>query len=336
MADAKAHPSSGLILRRVIGAEYDHLDTLTVRTSLAKYDEIYETADIIFATDGACDADAVSSRKDKEVCAGFNTDCSDPANPASAEALPLFKNSFLDIACTNCFAAFDADVFIEVHIRGFEVVNASAGLRNVVAKAATVVDAQAEARWSTAMDKTPDVLRKTNLIDFKIGPVPFLIWVEVPAHLMASLQFNAAAEASFGATMEWDFGDAYVSWDPQTHWRQTKPAPKLTFTPQLATSASLDLVAELTVAPTLEAHFDSILTYTMAVKPTITAEVKGSESGKNVCLTSSYNVDVTSTVDLDINIPWANIKKDRTWTNTLVHTGDVPIADKCLEFIADL
>jgi hypothetical protein len=176
----------GLILRRVVGASMDGA-YINVRASIAKYDEVFEDADIAFNTEGSCDS------ADKEVCVGFNTDCSSPATPAAGKSLPIYSNSALDIACSSCFVAFDADVFVEVHIRGFEVVNASAGLRNVNLVGATVIDAKAQKSWSTGVDKTPDVLPKTTLVDFKVGVVPFLIWLEVPAEIKADLTFNTAA-----------------------------------------------------------------------------------------------------------------------------------------------
>merc|ERR1711988_788198 len=170
--------------------------------------------------------------------------------------------------------------------------------------------------------------------DFKVGVVPFLIWLEVPAEIKADLTFNSAAEATFGVNMDWKVGDAYVAWNPQTHWTDSKPTPELTFTPSLTTSASVDIDASFAVNPTLVAHFDSLLTYTLAARPLVTAEMKGSEASKQVCLTSSYDVDVEQTVELDINIPWANIAKDWKWSKPIFNSGTKPIENKCIPLAA--
>ena len=78
------------------------------------------------------------------------------------------------------------------------------------------------------------------------------------------------------------------------------------------------------------AHFDRLLTFTLSAKPSIHAEIKGSEASKQICLVSTYDVDVNAAVDLDINIPWANIAKDWHWAKDIVNTGEQPILDKCV------
>lgn len=320
------HGRPGLIIRRVVGADM-YSKVIRVRAAEARYDEIFSSADINFKTDGTCDEGQLSKGIDKKVCAGYNSNC----DGVATAPLPIYTNAFLDIACADCFADFSMDVFVDISIRGFQVVNASAGLRNMKVTGSEVIDAKAAKNWNTAINKSPNVLPKTTLVNFKLGVVPFLIWLEIPATLDATLQFNTAAEASFGAHFDMDIGDAFVSWNPTDHWTQTKPKPNVSFTPVLTTSASLDATLNFAVTPTLVAHFDRLLTYTLVAQPTFSAEVQGSEASKTVCLTSQYDVEVGSTVELDINIPWANIAKDWKWNQNLISTGRQPIEHKCVD-----
>jgi hypothetical protein len=100
---------------------------INVQAAAARYDEIYSDADISFSTEGECDTATFAPEADKRVCVGFNTDC---ATGASA-SLPIFKNQYVDIECTDCFIDFTMDVFFEIKIVGFTVQNISLGFRDI-------------------------------------------------------------------------------------------------------------------------------------------------------------------------------------------------------------
>merc|ERR1719272_1119223 len=91
----------GLIIRRIVGAQ-ESGESLNVQASEARYDEIYEDADISFSSQGSCDESDVGKTADKKVCVGYNSDCTGTAT----SSLPLYKNSAVTIACSECFVDF--------------------------------------------------------------------------------------------------------------------------------------------------------------------------------------------------------------------------------------
>jgi hypothetical protein len=64
--------------------------------------------------------------------------------------------------------------------------------------------------------------------------------------------------------------------------------------------------------------------------PKFAFQLEASESSKQVCVKSTGQVSVKSSTNLNINIPWANIKEDKTWSADVYESGVLPIADKCL------
>jgi len=319
---------AGLIIRRVVGATDPGVGRdLSVKAAEARYDEIFEDADISFKTEGACN-EGLGANKDKVVCVGYNSECTGTAT----NSIPLYtsKNNDVTLACSDCFVDFTMDVFVEVTIRGWEVANLSTGFRNVAVNASTVLDAKSAANWNTGLDKTLPILQNKYLIDFKVGVVPFLVFFDLPVELKAEFSAATAAEAIVGAHVNLGLGDAYVSWDPVNHWTHAAPKVTLDATPTFSTSASLDATGSISAIPTLTAHFDKILSYQITANPELDMEIKGSEASKNVCLTSTYSVDVASVTTLDINIPWANIAKDWTWNKAIYSSGQKTLIQKCV------
>jgi len=319
----------GLILRVVVGAGLSHGNNIEVKTADAAYDQIFDNADIAFSSSGSCSAEDAGLGKgaDKEVCIGWNTAC---PNSMSKGSIGLFSNKYATLDCSDCFVDFNADVFISVSIRGFSMQNISAGFRNMAINGSMVLGALSQSNWNTGVDKTLNLIPSTNLINFKVGVVPFLIYFELPVEVTASALFKSTANVHLGAGMNIDLGDAYVAWDPVKHWHHATPSPKLSFSPVLKTDANLDAEAKITITPTLTAHFDKILKYTMQATPTLDLTVTGSEADKQVCAKSTYDVTVTSETELNINIPWANIKEDKKWDTTVYESGTQNIEDKCI------
>ena len=317
-----------MIIRRIVGCDdYSLSDTLQVKAAEARYDEIYQDADIEFASQGSCSNDLRGS-KDKQVCVGYNSDCTGTAK----ERIALYANKKGDVnlACADCYVDFEMDVFVNVQIRGWAVTNLSTGFRNMAVNASTVIDATAKANWNTGIDKTLPVLQTKYLVDFKIGPVPFMVFFDLPVRMYANLEFASASEATFGAQVNLGLGDAFVSWDPVNHWSHSVPKVVLDVVPQFTTTATLDMEGTVSVTPVLTAHFDRILSYQLTSTNEMDLSIKGSEASKQVCLESSYNVGVKSLTTLDINIPWANIAKDWTWNKDIYESGTKQVANKCI------
>jgi len=317
---------STYILRRVLSAsQSEHLGRdLIITTTIARYDEVFESADISFGS--LSHPDCLS--KSEHVCLGANADC---AGHAKAD-IPLFSGSKVTASCSDCYASIDADVFANVSIRGFKVQQLAAGFRNVHLDASLALDAKAEGQWSLAADKLKTLVPETHLLDFKVGSVPFLLFFTIPLEIKSDLTFNAPGELTAGAKGRFELGDLYVSWAPDTHWTHAIPSLRnATLAPNVKGAASVDASGSLAVLPTFELHFDRVFSYTLAASPSLAMQLQGSAASKQLCLTSSYDVAVVATTELDININVLDFHKDWTWGPTTVGswTGR-PLPKKCV------
>jgi hypothetical protein len=63
--------------------------------------------------------------------------------------------------------------------------------------------AQAEASWSTGVDKTFSIIPSSTFIDFSIGPIPFKVTFEIPLTIQANAMMHAIAEAQFGVVSQY-------------------------------------------------------------------------------------------------------------------------------------
>eukprot|EP00039_Didymoeca_costata_P028313 m.20635 g.20635 ORF g.20635 m.20635 type:complete len:437 (+) comp6908_c0_seq1:43-1353(+) len=316
---------NGLIIRRVVGADIAG-PYINLEAAEAQYDEIYEQANIAFSTGESCDADTFK-KIDQSVCIGWNSQCKSTGATAS---IPLFSNNYINLACTNCFLDFHVDVFVEVIIQDFQVVKLQAGFKNMYINGSLEFTAKAESNWNVGVDKTLQIVPSQDLINFKVGPVPFLIYFEIPVEVKASLTFDAAAQLVVGNAVNIGLGDAYVSWNTTNHWSHVKPTPSVVFTPELQTSASLNAEAQMSVIPSFNAYFDKILSYSIVATPEIDGTIQGSEASKQICLKSTYDINVDSSAALNINIPWANIHDDKTWSHEIYDSGTQTIGQKCV------
>jgi len=317
-----------LLLRRVVGASEPHVgDTVKIQTSLARYDEIYETADIAYSTADAPECQGVSKEADKKICLGYNGDCDTGSAKAS---IPLYSNSIISAACSDCYATLEADVFVSIKIGGWELQDLQGGFKGVTLNTSIVLDAKATKQWSLGLDKTLPVVPQTDLVNFKVGSVPFLLYFEIPMEVTGDLSFNGDAEATFGAKAHLSLGDAYIEWNPTSKWNHTTPKPVFGWTPELTTTASADLTGSFGIKPSFGLHFDKLFSYSLVANPSIQAEVKSDSTDKTACLTSTYSADVVSAVDLDINIPLVGEKEWKWGPTTVYSTTGQSIPNKCV------
>jgi hypothetical protein len=343
------------ILRRVVGAsESAHLGKdITVTTAMARYDEVFETADIKYGSTGACDAaepkwadgpvSVMSVTKDsegyeaepvdKKICLGYNTDCSGPAT----KPLPLFSNSHVDVTCTDCYADLETDLFVDVSISGWKVKNLRGGFANATLNASMVVDAKATKNWNVAIDKTLPIAEQTYLLNFKIGSVPFMLYFSIPMEVVGSLEFDTAAELTVGSNAGLPLGDLYVAWDPTHHWTHSFPkpdyahavAPKLSMTE----SAEIAVTGQLQLKPAFNLHFDRIFSFSVNANAQLNANVHGGSAKKQTCLSSTYDLDVVASSEVDINIDLIDFHKDWKWGPVhMYNKSGTAIPEKCIEF----
>ena len=105
---------AGVLLRRLVDTDLDG-SKIKIRTTEGRYDDIYQEADIAYASQGACDgtedySDASGGDGlDKSVCLGFNTDCKNGAT----QPLPLYSNQFITVTCSDCYYGWHADVVMK-------------------------------------------------------------------------------------------------------------------------------------------------------------------------------------------------------------------------------
>jgi len=319
------------ILRRVLASsEGSHLGRdIHVRTSMARYDEVFETADISYGAvaDATC---APKADYDKQICLGANDDCHGHVK----KALPLYSGlrGQLTATCTDCRAALKSDLFLSLTIRGFKLSHLEIGLRNSTLDAHAVIDAHAANQTTLAIDKQLELVATTYLLDFKVGSVPFMLFFDVPLRVQAELQLSAAADVSFGVHGELGLGDLGLSWDPTNHWRPVTPSLTHALTPSLTTTAALNVGGTLAITPAFHVHFDRMFSYSITASPTLDATVQGSLASKQVCLHADYAMELVSTAELDINIDLLDFHKDWTWgPTTLGKWSGVPVPSKCVK-----
>lgn len=331
------------ILRRIRKtSQTEHLGrTLHVTTSMARYDEVFEDADISFgaAHDEECalahaertsNALRGSRTIDDEICVGANAAC--PTKVAKGP-LPLYESASgrLSATCANCFAELSADLHVSVRIRSFRLENLAVGLQNMSVDAALQLTAHAQNSTTLALDKALGMMHPQYLLDFTVGPVPFMIFFEVPLSLKAEVDFSASADLSFGAGIHLGFGSLELTWDRKNHWQHVVPSFTHDITPSLTSKAALDLAAHMALTPAFHFHFDRIFSYGLTANPTLDAHVAGSEAAKEVCLTSSYAMDLVSRAELDININLIDFHKDWVFGPTTVGSwSGVPVKKTCV------
>lgn len=312
-------------IRRVLNFNVTKSIQLELLTTTAKYDEIFEIADITLDTSNKCDSN------DVPICLGINTNggkCD-----SSLGAIPIYSNSYISVSCSNCFLGFYTDVFFEMHIRWFKLESISGGFKNMALNGALVIDAKGNYAWSTGVDKILPVVKPTIIISFHIGPIPIKIWFEINVEEKADVSLMTSGEVMVGATAKWTLGDNYLSWDPNNHWNHHQTKPIFSWNPILSVSGNMNANAMVTLTPTLVLHVDNIYTYWTEIEPILMGKVSGSIASKQVCAELDYEVAIKVKSELAINIPWIHVGYDKVFDwKTIFDTGIQPIGTKCVNF----
>lgn len=321
------------ILRRIhkpnLIGPHDFDDKLLVSTSNAKYSEVFKEADIKYGS--ASDPSCLAS-PDVQICIGVNADC---ASGQAYQPIPLLttpEGSTVDAAltCTDCWAAIEGEIFFEFQIKGWKLQKLGAGIRNMALEASAVLNARANKDGYLSVNKVVDIVNHGTLVDFRVGVVPFILFYDVPFEIDAEIDFSGNAELTLGAGYKLGLGDLDVTWNPNDHWKLGRPGLSHEFTPQLVTSYNLDIQSHVTLSPKFALHFDGIFDYTIQANPTLSASVEGDDTTKQVCLDTNFNMDVTSTCELSIDIDLLNIHRDWMTTQTIGSWIGVPIPEKCI------
>jgi len=308
-------------IRRVISAVQSG-SSVELHAVTAKYDELIEEGTISMSSSGSCNGD-------QHFCVGFNVnaDCTIAAKP-----IPLYSNKFVDLECSNCYAAFMGDVFLTLDIKHFKLQSVSAGFKNLEADLSLIMDLKGNAQWSAGYDKVFPIIPSTTVINFRVADLPFKVTFEVPLEVKASATFYASAEASGGVSAKWAFGDMYATWNAGSGWTHVTPNPRLSWTPQLQTTQpnfSSDFT--LSVIPSVTMKLNDIFTYTMTATPIADLKVAGDLSTKSVCANSTVSLNVHSHSELHFDVDWLHIHDDKTWDKDIYSSGNVDLEEKCIQ-----
>ena len=96
----KFDPSKGFLLRNVEGAEVDG-QYLTVHTNQAKYDQVYEGADIKYSSSSeSCGED--EENIDRIACVGLNTN-KDLKCAKAVQPIDIYSNGIVSLTCDDCY-----------------------------------------------------------------------------------------------------------------------------------------------------------------------------------------------------------------------------------------
>jgi len=316
------------ILRRIVGASesISDLKTMSVGTSMARYDEVFESADIAYGVTEGCAFGA-----SKHICLGYNTqDCDGTATqPIPLYSTTLKNGATLSATCSDCWASLSADVFVNISIRDFKLESLSGGFKNVMLNASTVVTAATQGNWNVVVDKTLPLVATEYLLNFKVGSVPFMLFFDVPMEVKGELSFAGSASLTVGAHASVVVGDAFVQWSPSKHWTHTLPKPAFAITPTLSTKDQADVSGSLSLIPSFNLHFDRIFTF--GLKATGAVNVDVALQGVEICEKSTYDLALVANTELDININVVNFHKDWTWGPTTVgEWAGQPVKDFCV------
>jgi hypothetical protein len=310
-----------MLMRKVIDVEINGISVL-LRTTQGTYEDIIKDGDM------TVDRIETPGEHSKTFCFGVNVneDCDKAKRP-----LPIFKNKYFDVTCSNCFVGAKATAFFDLKISWFKLRRVAAGLKDIQINGAFVLDLAAEGSASCGTDKTYRLVDAGLIVQFWIGPIPVVIWYEVPLRVVANAQMQASATATAGAKANWKFGDAYVKWDENSGWGVVRPHPSFTWEPQIKGQATLNAEASLSVQPSFIVHVMRLVETGIHVAPTIMATAKGDTEKKELCLDLNYEIKAEVHAAVSINLPIIKLFEKKFGPYEVVNTGVKPIGHWCIK-----
>jgi hypothetical protein len=229
--------------------------------------------------------------------------------------------------------AFQADLFFNVSIDDFYLKSLSGGFHNMTVDGALIAKLEADGTFNSGYSHNEDLTPPTTILDFNVGPIPVRLWFEIPLNSNSMMQVNAEASLGVGAYASWNLGDFYVSWVDGKGWSHVNPTPsKLSFSPYVsALQATFTANAQLEWSPTFSFHVDSVFFLDFNVDPVLYLTANGTLASKRVCAEGQYEVSVTGSSQLDINIPFVYFHAGENWGPDKVYdSGKKEIAGICV------
>jgi len=295
-------------------------NTILIRTALGTYERLFKQASV--RVDPVPDSEGY----EKTLCLGVNAnqDCT-----AARAPLPLYKNSYIDITCSNCFVGTKATVFFDFKISSFKLRHIGAGFKGIAANAAFVVNMVAQGGASGGLDRTY-VVAAGVVLQFYIGPVPIVVTYQIPIRILAEAMVELKAFGKVGAMATWQLGDAYVEWDEKTGWTKGKIEPSFKWTHILDGDAAVKAEASLSIIPSLELSLLGIINAGVSLTPTIRATAEGNLKEKQVCADFFYRTAADLYASISMNIPLIKAANWKFGPVGLFDTGENKLGRWCI------
>jgi hypothetical protein len=139
-----------------------------------------------------------------------------------------------------------------------------------------------------------------------------------------------------------------VQWDPKNHWQAVGPHPTFTVRaprpssraaltssaqhhPIISGSAQFQSQGAFTLKPTVVVHIDNLFSSSLVIDPTVNMQATGDAATAQLCATLGYDISMSISAELDINIGWLDIHEDKTFgPKSLYASGPQTIGHWCV------
>lgn len=295
---------------------------ILIRTALGSYENLFRQ--------GQAKVEAVEESEGytKNLCFGANanTDCT-----AGIQPIPIYKNDYISLTCSDCFVGAKATAFFEFKVSWFKLRHVGAGLKNIGVNGAFVLEMKAQASASGGIDKTLNTVATGLVLQFYIGPVPIVVWYEIPLRLVANTAINAQAFAKAGVKATWRLGDAFVEWDERTGWKRGRITPSFSWNHVLDGDVSFNADASLSICPSFVLHVINIVEAGLVVEPTLLAKAEGNIKTKQLCAEMLYKIIAKLYAKITMNLPLIKLKEIKFGPYELLNTGEKTIGKWCIK-----
>lgn len=335
-----ATKNKGVMMKYALEAKGSTVDgeeaSVHVVSTPMSYTQVYEKMNISYhsAVHPDCSQEDSSAAKDvptpapgpdhdKKICLGVNVDKTDCASPATE---PVIFSAFLGdvtLKCSNCFVGIGTDIFFNINLDGGYLQEIEAGYRNTGIHAALELEMDGQASWSTGIDKT--IWQKggqdSPVIDFNIGPIPFLVWFETSGQFKSDISMDASAVAIAGIAGHYNIGDNYLKWDRVNHWTHVQEKPAFNHSTTVQGDVNVKTHADVTLTTMASMHVDKLFSSTMTFAPGWQGDITGDaniKSSPEVCADTSYAAALNLMVHLHVDLPFGlDPPIDNTWNKNL-------------------
>mmetsp|Transcript_97334 Transcript_97334/g.223040 ORF Transcript_97334/g.223040 Transcript_97334/m.223040 type:complete len:466 (-) Transcript_97334:41-1438(-) len=305
------------LLRRVFAA-VQRGSSLYLETARAKYDEIFKFATIKYGAfhHDDCVLETAAESWDSRACVGLNTNgtCTQ-----ADQSIPVYNtphSNVVNVTCDSCFVGLKANFFFNIQIANRKLVGFQGGFTNGTVHGGMSLMTTVSRPWNVGVDKTMPIADDASnpIVQFNIGPVPFVFWFELQYEIFGGLTLDAAASAAVGANIRHHIGDCWIKWDPQNRWQHSTIDPSTELTPAIrGTGSSFYGNTNVSVTYSILFFVNHLFSYSFNFQPGFNLGFTGDSELKRLCQTGSYAVNFYTESTLYLNYPWNVIPATVTW-----------------------